>query len=60
MKNRIIAKIKITEYEDEGKLRYLAEIENKVIKISFNESTIGKLLSEISKELKGVGSLYFN
>ena len=51
MADKIIAKIKITEYTYEGKIRYLAEIKEEFGKITFNESTLKKLLNRIPKEL---------
>lgn len=49
IKDRIIAKIKITEYGCEGKRRYLAEIDDGFTELSFNASTLKKLLNRISK-----------
>jgi len=50
MKDKTIARIKITRYVYGGKLRYLAEIKYpNGSSVSFNESTINKLL----KEMKG-------
>lgn len=50
-KDIIIARIKITKYLYEDKVRYLAEIDRGYDKISFNETTKKKLCKEISKEI---------
>ena len=51
MEDRIIAKVKITEYEYEGKKRYLADIDDGLTKVSFNTSTLKKLLNRISNSI---------
>ena len=50
-RERIIARIKIKRYLDNGKVMYLAKIKTPAVNISFNETTLNKLFRKMAKEM---------